>query len=943
LAALLGSATLSADQTVGTATGSVVGTVREATGAVLPDVAITIAGNPLMGARAAATAADGSFRIAALPPGEYVLSFSLHGFRTQQHRVSVAVGFTLTVDVELAVDTHEERLTVSARSGVLDRQSTGIAETFDAAELADLPGSRSMSALFEAAQGVVTPTTESGGGSVGAVGGSGSIGAYGTRGSNRPTIEGIVVTGINAPGLTIDYGSFEQASVLTGSHGAEWATPGVHIQLVARSGGNQYRGTVYADYENRHWQSFNVDQGQIDRGAQSGSGLPAADANRLWHYRDVNADVGGFIVRDRLWWYASFRDQEISTRLVNFPVGPHRTRLTNYSGKGTYRIARDHTFVAYAQAARNHQPNGLDPFGPAGSGLMAATAINTDESSTADQHASGLVWKGEWQAVVHDRLLLELRLGQFGGGQRWTPYSSAPRFEDTQTLVVNGGNRDWQSQLRRDQFFGNVSYFKNGWMGSHHLRLGAEATRWLAGESWHSGYPGNVLHVLRNGVPAEVYLFHTPSKSSAGLWTYSAYAADSWQLHRRIALNLGVRFDGYRVFLSEQEHPAGSPSAQRFAAVNNLIDWHVVVPRLGAVFDLTGDGTTLAKAAFAEYRVAPGNAVGANANPNSNQWWTRFEWTDVDNSGVWEPGEEGRLRGRRGGAVTESLDTALQLPLVNEVAGSLERELPAGIGLRTGVVWRSERDHFARQNAKQPFDAFTVPVSLRDPGPDGIAGTADDGRILQAYDLAPEFQDLTPANIVRNVPGSRSEYWTWEIGVTRRPHGRWAFAAGFSHTWNADHASAYSGQPVRRNTYPLTPNDLINAGPGGRHEFTTWTAKAHGTYEAPWGVRVTPVIRHQSGQPFGRTFTATLGYGTVTVLAEPVGTRRMDNITIVDLRVEKGFRMPRVRRCAAFVDVFNVFNANAEQNIVWSSGSSYMRPISIGAPRIARIGAKVDW
>lgn len=895
-----------------------------------------------MGARAASSAADGSFRIAALPPGDYMLSFSLHGFRTHQLRVSVGLGFTTTVEVELAVDALEERFTVVARSGVLDRQSTAIAETFDAGQLADLPGSRSMSAVFATAQGVLMPTTEVGG-SVGAVGGSGSLGAYGTRGSNRPTIEGIVVSGINFSGLTVDFGSFEQASVLTGSHGAEWATPGVHIQLVAKSGGNQYRGALYANYENRHWQSFNVDRDQIDRGAPSGGGLFAGDTNRVWQYHDVNADVGGFIVRDRLWWYSSVRDQEISTRLVNFHVRPHRTGLTNYTGKATYRIAPGHTLVAYAQAARNHQPNGLDPFGPAGSGLLAATALNTAESSTADQHASGRIWKGEWQAVVHDRLLLEFRLGQFGGDQRWDPYSTSPRFEDLETLVVSGGNRDWQSNLRRNQFFGNVSYFKNGWMGGHHLRFGVEATRWLAGESWHSGYPGNVLHVLRNGVPSEVYLFHTPSESAAGLWTYSAYAADSWQPHRRVALNLGVRFDGYRVFLPEQEHPAGSPTAQRFAAVNNLIDWHVVVPRLGAVFDLTGEGTTLAKVAFAQYRVAPGNTVGSNANPNANQWWTRYEWTDVDNSGVWEPGEEGRRLGRRGGTAAESLDPDLRLPVVDEVAGWLERELPAGVGLRTGFVWRRERDHFARQNANQPFEAFTIPVSLRDPGPDGIAGTPDDGRVLAAYDLVPEFLELPPANIVRNVTGSRSEYWTWEIGAARRLRGRWAFAAGLSHTWNADQASVYSGQPVRRNTYPLTPNDLINAGPGGRHEFTTWTAKAHGTYEMPWDVRVTSVVRHQSGQPFGRTFTAGLGYGTVTVLAEPVGTRRMDNLTICDLRAEKGFRMARGRRFAAFVDVFNLFNANPELNVVWSSGNSYLRPISIVSPRIARLGAKLDW
>ncbi len=61
--------------------------------------------------------------------------------------------------------------------------------------------------------------------------------------------------------------------------------------------------------------------------------------------------------------------------------------------------------------------------------------------------------------------------------------------------------------------------------------------------------------------------------------------------------------------------------------------------------------------------------------------------------------------------------------------------------------------------------------------------------------------------------------------ATRRFSGRWSLVAGFAHTWSRDQASAYSGQPVRQNTYPLTPNDLINAGEDGRYDFRIWSAK----------------------------------------------------------------------------------------------------------------------
>ena len=769
--------------------------------------------------------------------------------------------------------------------------------------------------------------------------------AYGKNSSPRHTVEGIIVTGIFGSGFTLDYGSFEEVSVLAGAHGAEWPTPGIHTQFVTKSGSNRYRGTMYADYENSRWQSFNVDDGQVRRLAASGGGLSAREANRRRNYRDLNADVGGYVIKDKLWWYASLRDQEVSSRLVNFPVKPHLTRLTNYGGKATYRVAPGHTLVAYGQRGLNHQPYRLDPFGPAGSELSAETAIHETEDSTADQRNAGWVWKGQWDAVLNERLLFEARAGQFGNGQVWKARGAQPRFEDVETLLVSGGSRDWRTDGRRNQVFSTLSYFQDGPTGSHHLKVGGEMTRFLVREAWLSGYPGDVLHVLRSGRPSAVFVFDTPTDSESGVWTFSTYASDSWRIGNRLTVNLGLRFDRYRLFLPAQEHPAGSPTAQRFAPVRNLIDWNTLGPRIGAVYDLTGDGKTLAKIAYARYHVAPNASVGFNASPNPPQWWTQYAWTDADGSGTWEPGEQGPRRSQRGGTAIESLDPALRLPVLNEVAGWFERELPAGLGVRTGLIWRGGHRHFARQNATQPFAAFTLPVSLRDPGPDGVTGSADDGPTLGAYDLSPQFETFSTANVVANVAASDTEYWTWEIAATRRFLAPWSFGAGFAYTWNGDQAQGYSGQALRNNTYPLTPNDLINTGAGGRHEFTTWTAKAHATYEGPWGVRVMPVLRHQSGQPFGRTFTtdrSQIRYATLTVLAEPVGTRRMDNITLVDVRVEKSFRFG-TRRVAGFVDIFNCFNANPELNVIWSSGPSFLRPVSIVSPRIARIGAKLDW
>ena len=927
-------------QTTGVTTGAIAGTVTDQTGAALGGVAVALSGSSLMGTHAAVTDAEGRYRVPMVPTGDYALSFGLAGFAdARREQVRVGVGFVAVIDVQLAIAGVDEYVAVEYPSPLIDRQSTALATMFDARQLSHLPNARSLGAILAATPAVQLSVFEVGGSG----GGPGLFGAYGTVGSNRPTVEGIHVTGILGTGLTLNYGSFAEVSVGTAAHSAEWPVPGVQMQFIVKSGGNQYRGTLYADVASRNWQSFNIDPNGVDRG---GGGLSRREANRLWRSYDFNADVGGYVVKDRLWWYGSVRDQDVSARQVNFPVRPLQTRSTNYTAKGTYRISDRHRLVGFAHVGWNRQPYRLDPFGATG-GLNTATAINQSEASTAKQNALGWIWKAEWNATLTPHMFAEAAVGQFGADRPEEPNGAGPRFEDVDTLVVSGGNRSWQTSLRRTQVHALLSYVTNGRLGHHTFKVGGRLMQTVGIEIWRQGYFGDVLHILRNDEPIDVILFQAPSRSESGLWSPDAYVTDSWQLTNRLTLNLGIRLDRYRIFLPDQTHPTGrfTDEVQHFLRVDNLITWNGVAPRVGAIFQPTRDGRTLLKVQYGQYWLAPGLDTGFNANPNASVWWRRFAWSDDNGSGVWEPGEEGILRDSRGGQALESIDPALKLPQVKEFVGFLERELTGGFGVRSGVVWRGERQQFQRQNVNQPFSAFTVPVNLPDPGPDGALGTSDDGLEVPAYELAPEFVGLPQVHEVRNVPGADSAYWTWDLAVTRRLRGRWSLTAGVAHTWSRDQRSGYFGQSVRANTYPVTPNDLINTTAGGQHEFRTWSAKAFATYEVPWwGLRVTPFLRHQAGQPFGRTFsTNRLNYGTVRILAEPVGTRRMNHVTLLDLRAEKTFARGNGRSIGVFVDVFNVLNASPAQNVNWSSGPSFLAPLTIVPPRLARLGTTLEW
>jgi hypothetical protein len=928
-------------QTVSATTGALNGRVTDNTGAVLPGVTVTITSPSLMGARTSTTSEEGQYRFPAIPPGVYSISYELAGFSVvKREEIRVTLGFTATVNVELGVATLQESVTVTGESPVVDTQSTSISTNFDADQLANLPSARDLWAILAESPGVQLNRIDVGGSAAGTQ--SGYV-TYGTTGQNRPTVEGIVATeGTDAAGFYYDYGSFDEVAVNAAAHSAEMPWPGVQSNFISKSGGNTFHGSAYADYESEDIQSRNTDDDQIARGLSGGGGLEPSDLNRLTEYHDVNIGAGGYLKKDRVWWYGSFRDQYVSARIPNFPAAPHPTKLTNYGGKGTYNVTQNNKLIGYAQAGRKHQPLRQDSFL-----LGNTTGINLQEDSTWEQLYWGWVYKAEWNAVLSDKAFFEVRGGQFGYDWPNLPNGDTPRFEDTGNNLITGGNRDWQRDRRRNQVLGSLSYFKDRMAGDHSFKVGGEVFQETTLDDWKDGYPDNVVHRLNNGQPTDVYLIE-PGAGKVGLWTYAGFVNDTWQVNNRLTLNLGLRFDKYVGFLPEQEHPVSrfNPVAQTFAAVDEVINWNLWSPRAGFTYDVTGNGKTVVKLNYGQYWWNPGADFMFAVSPNRNGgWFKRYAWTDPNGNGTWDPGEEGStIIERSGGAATESLDPNLEDTYTREIATWFERELVTNFGVRTGFVWRGQRQRYERVDASRPFSAFTVPVTIPDPGPDNIRGNSDDGPAIQGFNLPPGF-NLPATNVQTNIPDSDSDFYTWEITGTKRYSQRWSLLATFAHTWVREFENAYFGNTVKQHDLRVTPNDMINT-VDGRHHFTTWQAKLHGTWDAPfWDIKLTPVLRHQSGQPQGRTFQFNFGapYGNQRILAEPLGTRRQDNVTLLDLRAEKGIRLGGERRIGLFLDIFNMFNANPEQNITLASGTNFLRPSNIVPPRIARFGAKFEW
>ena len=196
-----------------------------------------------------------------------------------------------------------------------------------------------------------------------------------------------------------------------------------------------------------------------------------------------------------------------------------------------------------------------------------------------------------------------------------------------------------------------------------------------------------------------------------------------------------------------------------------------------------------------------------------------------------------------------------------------------------------------------------------------------------------------------NLPGD-AEFHTLEFSANKRQSGRWSLQGSFAMRWNQDQDTGYFGNNLRSLTTPSTPNDLINTTNGGRYEFTMWTAKVNGSFDAPWGIRLTPALRVQQGQPFGRTFLAGaangINYGSSA--SSPNRSTRSGRTRSTFSTCAPRSRSARARRrISVFGDIYNITNSNAAQNIGWNSGVSYLRPVSIIGPRIVRFGMKFDW
>jgi hypothetical protein len=567
-------------------TGSISGEVKDAQGGVLPGVTVTATSPAQIGQLTAVTNEAGIYRFPAVPPGEYRLAYELSGFQASvRDGLRVTLGANTQINLVLNVATLQESVTVSGASPVIDTSATRMQTNYDQQMLSSLPNARDMWSLLATTPSVTLNRVDVGGSTMGT---QTTYFAYGYSGQNRPLVEGINTTeGTAAAGFYLDYGSFEEVFIGAAGNSAEMPNPGVLTQFVSKSGGNTPTVNFYYDYENDTFQSKNLTADQV---------IPATgatirqDGNRLASYKNLNLGLGGPIIKDKMWGFYAYLNQ--SNSVAAPPAGsildgtPFDTKLFNHTGKATYQLNQANKVVAYLQFGTKQQPHRTD------SSNRLGAPVHIAGDSTTLQDSPSWVYKGEWNGTLGQNAFAELRAGQFGYNFGLDSNTDATRYEDLITNEIRGGGRHWLNKRRRDQYTGALSFFKDNFAGgSHNFKVGGEYLDESGNIMWDQGYSDSVIHFLNNGVANSVRLYNSGTSSQNALGTTSLFVTDTWTVDR-LTLNVGGRFDRYVVSLPEQSIPASrfNPVARTFAAVSEVVAFNQIVPRLGASYDLMGDG-----------------------------------------------------------------------------------------------------------------------------------------------------------------------------------------------------------------------------------------------------------------------------------------------------------------------------------------------------------------
>jgi hypothetical protein len=960
-------------QAQGPTAGSIAGVVTDPSAAPLAEAKVSVNSPVLLVQQSTVTGSQGGYRFPSLPPGTYVLTVEAPGFQIlKRENIVITSGFNATIDTPMAIAGQAQSVAVTAEAPLIDIENTKLQNVFSAVVLKDIPNSRDMWSLLGISPGLTLKSFDVGGSATGT---QIPYFSYGLTGQQRVQEDGVNMTeGNSATSAYGDYSAFSEVQIGTSGNDASMPSPGTQINFIVKSGGNQFHGDMYQDYESPSFQGHNISTSQLNQGAGLGT--------RITGYRDTNGDIGGPIKKDKLWFFGSARYQTIGTLVTGYPVnnpssGPaFTTTLSDALYKVTYQINQNNRVSQLLNFVRKQQP--------------FRNASSTQYSDAV--YKQDLVeWIGNvmWDSTLSPKSFLEVRLGSWG--YNWTngAYNGPDggldfrRTEQT-TNDVAGGFQPQGYFRRRTQIDPTFSYQADNLFGKSHFFTLGFLTEYETYNFQQYPYKNQVLETFNSApgvpdftTPYQVTLYNTPAITTDYLRHNGAYIQDKIKLSRRLTVNIGVRWDFYNANRPDETVPSsaiygaqfyqGTPFANGYVIPASFPDlkipgnasvvrWsHSFAPRVGFAYDLFGNGRTTIKASWGRYYSNPSLALSSTANPLQMTGYT-FGWNAAPSAALtagtagFQSSQLGSFIGSTGG-ILNSISPTIRDPYLNDFNGFIEHEVVRNLVVRAGFVYRKMAHDWALVETSRTASLFTNPVTKIDPGPTGTGSTP-----ITVWDI-PATSPLPPSLQQWQSPDGNDSYFrNLDFSVTKRMSQNWTLAGSFLGTWSTSPINGLSGSGFATNTTIGNPTLPLNPNTAQYNIASVYNSnfRVFGTYNAKWGITITPVFRYQLGAPMARYITVSgLHVGSETIPVTPLGAYRQDNVAIFDTRVEKHFTFKDHYVVGLFFDAFNLNNSNADQaqgNIVATKSTvvsgtkvsyqGFLSPTTVIAPRVFRLGGK---
>jgi hypothetical protein len=881
-------------------TGSILVRATDQQGAVTPGVTVTISSPVLVsGSMTGVTDTAGVYRFPSLVAGTYSVKLELGGFQTLvRDGIVVLVGQTTPIEASLKVATVAETVTVTGQSPTVDTTSANASVNLSDQLIQGTPGGRDIWALVESKVPSLQISRPDVGGTAGGLQGGWS--ARGTAANqNTQFLNGINVgdpAAIGFAGFYYDFGAFDQIQVSTSAHDISVPTSGVFLNMVTKTGGDRWNGDTTFTWTNDSLQGRDDHDPFLQKYGFRQNG------NTTNFVSDVNVGAGGPLVQNKVRFYGSFRDWRVH---VNTPVALSQTvldqtNITSGLGNTTWQINQKNRLTGFYSWQRYSKPNRL-----------LNSAAFTVPDSTVDEEDRFNVAQGLWNSVLTKNLFLDARLGvntilfptYFDGGNQQA-------LRDQATNIFYGNNPS-ETIRNRDRYQANATaqyYIDHALGGRHEIRFGFDTSHAVTKNENHRVDQVQTFYNSSKTPQAQtVDIYATPTIDISALNVTALFAQDSYSL-QRLTLVGGVRYERLEGYLPAQSSPPSVyfPNLQRsFPEQRNIVLWHTAGPRVAAIYDLTGDGKTAAKASYGRYYYVLSTGGGGvnQVNPNATYFAT-YTWNDADGDLKFQNGEQTGVPTITSGTTT-TIDPNFKRPYTDEFSVGVDRELMPNLRVSAAFTYRREKNLQASANPANPYASTTT--AAVDPGPDGFVGTADDS----TYQYFQRLSSMNPT-LITNDPTAVQTYKGLELILSKRLSDHWQLLAGYTESRNR-----ISGTSV-----DISPNFLINADGAitadGRcfacsansvdlpHQF-----KLSGMYILPWyDVIVSANMSLVSGPPVTRQISQSLAVGSAqTINLEPLGSHRLGAQGRTDLRIGKVFRF-NARQLEATVDFDNLTNSN---------------------------------